>query len=130
MGSIIQFIIFVLVVTYMSISHISGAADAKNSTYLENAATTAILKAPPAGYITPQIQEELRTYLKETRGMDPAQIVIEGTTNISQRKVKNSGDETIELKIRYPRKTILFFDGVKESEYKPKRTIKTEYTGS
>jgi hypothetical protein len=129
-GIVFELILFILVTTYMSISLLLGHADSLNTTYTEMAVTEAILKAPPAGYITPVIQQDIRTYLKDTRGMDPTQVVIEGTTSVSERKVKGSGDETISLRVRYPRKTYIFFGGMRNGEYKPSRSIQTEYTDS
>jgi hypothetical protein len=129
MGVVLELIIFILITTYMSISLLLGHADSLNTTYTEMAVTEAILKAPPDGYITLGIQQDIRTYLKDTRSMDPAQVVIEGTTSVSGRKVKGSGDETITLRVRYPRKTYIFTKGMKNSEYKPFRSIQTEYTG-
>lgn len=115
--------------TFMSVSLILDHGDAKNATYIEIAATEAALKVPPKGYITPEIKQDIKDFLHGTRGMDPTQIEIDGTNDITMRKLRGQGNDTITLTIKYPRKYYIFFGGVKNSMYTAKRTIKSEFTG-
>ncbi|WP_141225013.1 hypothetical protein [Paenibacillus sp. yr247] len=122
-----QQLLWLLISTLMTVALILSHADAKNQTYIEMEATEAILKAPPAGYITPAIQTAIRDNLVNTRHLDPAKLTISGTTNIANRKVKGSGDETISLQISYPRVIYIFFGSVINDSYIVPRTINTEY---
>lgn len=126
MGFALEMIVYLLISTMMSVSIMLGYADGKNDAYIQTAVTEAMLKAPPYGYITPEIQADVKTFLQETRGMDPAQITIEGTTSVYERKAKGSPDK-IELRVKYPRKTLIFMGGILTDEYKAKRTISSEY---
>jgi hypothetical protein len=130
MGFAIETIIYLLITTLMSVSITLGYADGKNATYVEVAATEAMLKAPPYGYITPQIQADIKNFLRDTRGMDPALISITGTIDTGSRKMKGSSDDIISLQISYPRKVLIFMGGVQTSTYRSKRSILTEFTGS
>lgn len=122
-----EMILYLLITTLMGVYLILSNADGKNTAYIEVAATEAMLKCPPYGYITPEIQANIKSFLQETRGMDPSLVTIEGTTTVSQRKEIGSADETITFRIRYPKLRYIFFGGVVQEEYKAKRTIKTEY---
>ncbi|CAN7766891.1 hypothetical protein LJR153_007297 [Paenibacillus sp. LjRoot153] len=122
-------VLYLMIMTFMSVALILDHGDAKNATYIEIAATEAALKVPPQGYITPQIKQEIKDFLAGTRGMDPVLVQIDGTNDIALRKVRGQGNDTITLTIKYPRKYYIFFDGMKNSLYTAKRTIKTEYTG-
>ncbi|MEI7026190.1 hypothetical protein [Paenibacillus sp. y28] len=123
----LEMIVFLFFMTLLSVALILDHADSKNESYLQTAATEAMLRVPPSGYITPQIQEDIRGFLLETRGMNPVKVTIEGTTSLSERKVRGSSDEMIELSISYPRQTIGLFGGVTHKEYRATRQILTEY---
>jgi hypothetical protein len=111
----------------MMVAIILDHADSKNSNYIEMEATEAILKAPPAGYITSTLQQKIKDNLVQTRGLVASDIQITGDIDVTQRKVRGSASEDITLKISYPRKVYIFFGGMITSNYTATRTIKTEY---
>lgn len=122
-----KMILYLLITTFMMIALILNHADSKNAMYIEMEASEAILKAPPAGYITNALQQKIKDNLVAVRGMNASAITIEGDVNITQRKVIGQVNEDILLKIKYPRQVYIFFGSMINSEYTAYRTIKTEY---
>ncbi|MEF3313123.1 hypothetical protein PV433_29970 [Paenibacillus sp. GYB004] len=127
MGFVYKMILYLLIVGLTLVTVILDHADTKNQMYAEMALTEAILKAPPYGYITDEIQNEVKEYLEGTRGMKREDIQFEGTLSISERKVKGTGDEKIELRITYPRTILIFFGGVIDKPIVSYRFVNTEY---
>lgn len=105
-------------------------ADTKNQVYLEMAITEAILKAAPYGYITPEIQQEVKQFLVDARSFKSENIIMEGTINLAERKIKGSGDERIHLKITYPRTVLIFFGNIINKPIGSYRYINTEFPTS
>jgi hypothetical protein len=123
-----KMILYLLITTFMSIALILDHADNKNVMYLEMEASEAILKAPPAGYITAALQQQIRDNLVQTRGLVAADIQITGDINVTQRKVRGSAAEDITLIISYPRRIYIFFGSVLPSNNsRAFRKIQTEY---
>jgi len=122
-----KMILYLLITSLMMIALILDHADSKNAMYIELEATEAILKAPPAGYITNSLQQQIKDNLVKVRGLVASEIVISGDINISQRKVRGGASEDIELNISYPRRVYIFFGGTITKSYKAHRVIKTEY---
>ncbi|RUS44942.1 hypothetical protein [Cohnella sp. AR92] len=123
-----KMITYLVITTLMLVALILDHADSKNAMYIEMEAAEAILKAPPAGYITSELQEQIKENLARTRGFDASDIEITGDVTVEERKVRGSASEDIELYISYPRKIYIFFGGMVKSNYTAYRQIKTEYT--
>ncbi|MEF2246424.1 hypothetical protein [Paenibacillus sp. IITD108] len=123
-------ILFLLIVSLAIVVIILDHADTKNQVYLEMAITEAILKAAPYGYITPEIQQEVKQFLVDARSFKSENIIMEGTINLAERKIKGSGDERIHLKITYPRTVLIFFGNIINKPIGSYRYINTEFPTS
>ncbi len=111
----------------MMVAIILDHADTKNVMYIEMEASEAILKAPPTGYISSALQQQIKDNLVKTRGLVASDIQITGDINLTQRKVRGSVSEDITLMISYPKRIYIFFGAMISNNSKAYRTIKTEY---
>ncbi|NHN33351.1 hypothetical protein [Paenibacillus agricola] len=122
-----KMILYLLITTFMMVAIILDHADNKNVMYIEMEASEAILKAPPAGYITSALQQQIKDNLVQTRGLVSSDIQITGDVSVTQRKVRGSAAEDITLIISYPRRLYIFFGDIVTNDSKAFRRIKTEY---
>ncbi len=123
-------ILYIMITGMALVAMILDHADTKNQVYIEMATTEAILKAAPYGYITPDIQQEIKSFLVDTRAFKSGDIIFNGTLHLDQRKIKGSGDEKIELRITYPRTILIFFGGIIDKPIVSYRSINTEFPTS
>ncbi|WP_240420369.1 hypothetical protein [Paenibacillus periandrae] len=122
-----KMILYLLITTLMMVAIILDHADTKNVMYIEMEASEAILKAPPTGYISSALQQQIKDNLVKTRGLVASDIQITGDINLTQRKVRGSVSEDITLMISYPKRIYIFFGAMISNNSKAYRTIKTEY---